>query len=283
MIREFYASKYNEEVHGIIHELFNTCKNAMAHSGDLLVCQQNGFIGFGSPCLGPGDTGLNYYQQLNQIINPGLGDITMDDDCFKKSRDLFFDGTSEFEKSVEQEMHRYQLIWENGFFLRTLKEISHLLNGEHYDWELDIDSKTKNTRSNYIKDAIIAKFSKCPRFQNLLQNTYNRYIRNSIAHTQFNLVQGAIILTEAKFWEQPLVSFTFEKWEEIYCKSWFLLRYIFKGLEDIMELFYRPLAKQTISGGIPILVPSDKQKWHETHVYYFEKGNRWVFRKPGKK
>ena len=65
-------------------------------------------------------------------------------------------------------MHRYQLIWENGYFLKILKEISHILNGENYDWELDIDSKTKNTRSNYIKDAIITKFSKAPNFQNLL-------------------------------------------------------------------------------------------------------------------
>ena len=68
MIRESYASKYNEEVHGIIHELFNVCKMTMVHSGDLLVCQQNGFIGFGSSCLGPGEIGLNYYQQLNWKI-----------------------------------------------------------------------------------------------------------------------------------------------------------------------------------------------------------------------
>ncbi len=284
MIRESYARKYNEEVYGIIHELFNVCKMTMLHSGDLLVCQQNGFIGFGLPCLGPGETGLNYYQQLNQIINPGLGVITMDDDCFKKSRDLFFDGTTEFEKSVEQEMHRYQLIWENGFFLRTLKEISHLLNGKHYDWELDIDSKTKNTRSNYIKDAIIAKFSKCLRFQELLQKAYKKDIRNAISHTQYHLVQGGVVLTNKQEENsKSMYGFTFEQWEEIYSKAWFLFRYVFYALNDIMCLFYRPMAKQTISGGIPILVPSGKQKWRETHVYYYERGNRWVFRNPSKK
>lgn len=80
-------------------------------------------------------------------------------------------------------MHRYQLIWENGYFLKTLKEISHILNGENYDWELDIDSKTRNTRSNYIKDAIIAKFSKVPNSQKLLNEAYNKNLRNAITHT----------------------------------------------------------------------------------------------------
>ena len=108
-------------------------------------------------------------QQLNQIVYPGIGKTTNDNDCFVKSRSIFFNGTTDFEQSIEEEMHRYQLIWENGYFLKTLKEISHILNGENYDWELDIDSKTKNTRSNYIKDAIITKFSKAPNFQNLLK------------------------------------------------------------------------------------------------------------------
>lgn len=281
MIRDTYAKKYNDEVHGIIHELFNTCKNTMVHSGDLLVCQQNGFIGFGSPCLGPGDTGLNYYQQLNQIINPGLGEITMDEDCFKKSRDLFFDGTTGFEKSVEQEMHRYQLIWENGYFLRTIKEISHLLNGEHYDWELDIDSKTKNTRSNYIKDAIIAKFSNCHRFQELLQKAYNKDIRNAISHTQYYLVPGGFVLTNKECKNnQSLYGFTFEQWEEIYSNAWLLFKYIFNGLKDIMELFYVPLATHASPGGIKILVPRGTRKWEEKDVYYFERGHRWIFHKP---
>jgi len=75
---------------------------------------------------------------------------------------------------------------------------------------------------------------------------------------------------------------TFEQWEEIYSKSWFLLRYVFSGLKDIMELFYVPLTKETLSGGVPVLVPDCKQKWHQTYVYYFERGNRWIFYKQNK-
>lgn len=133
MIRVTFSDKYNEEVRLIIRELFNICKLTMKHPGDLLVRQQNGFIGIGAPCLGSGETGLNYMQQINQIVFPGIGKITKDNNCFVKSRNIFFDGTTEFEQSVENEIHKYQFIWENGYFLKTLKEISHVLNGENYD------------------------------------------------------------------------------------------------------------------------------------------------------
>lgn len=279
MIRETFSDKYNEEVRIVIRELFNICKQTMKHPGDLLVCQQNGFIGLGAPSLGIGITGLNYMQQLNQIVYPGIGKTTNNNECFVNSRSIFFNGTTDFEQSIEEEMHRYHLIWENGYFLKTLKEISHLLNGENYDWELDIDSKTGATRSNYIKDAIITKFSKAPKFQNLLEETYNKDLRNAIAHTQYRLIQGGIVLTSIKDNNhQPFYGITFEKWEEIYSKAWFLLRYIFSGLNDIMELYYVPLAKEKISGGIPILIPNGK-KWSETYVYYFKRGNRWTFHK----
>lgn len=281
MIRESYADTYNDEVRGIVQELLNVCWKTMVHSGDLLVCQQNGFIGLGAPCLGMGKTGFDYYKQLNQIVFQGMGTITKDNDCFVKSRSVFFDGTTEFERGVEDEMHKYQLIWENGYFLKTLKEISLLINGKHYDWELDIDSKTPKTRSGYIIDSIISKFSIVPRFQELLNKAYNKELRNAISHSQCNLVQGGIVLTNIKGDnEHPFYGITFEQWEEIYSKAWFLLRYVFSGLKDIMELFYVPLTKETLSGGIPIIVPDGRQKWRETCVYYFEKGNRWIFHEP---
>ena len=65
MIRETYELILIDEVHGIIHELFNTCKNAMMHHGNPLDCQQNDYIGLGPRCLGTDNSRLNYYQQLN--------------------------------------------------------------------------------------------------------------------------------------------------------------------------------------------------------------------------
>jgi hypothetical protein len=174
-------------------------------------------------------------------------------------------------------MHKYQLIWENGYFLRFLTEIAHLLNHEHYDWELDIDSKTRNTRSNFIKEAILAKFSKASLFKSLLEKAYNLKIRNAIAHTQYSLVQGGIALTGVKGDErQPFYVLTFEQWEEIYAKSWLILNYTFSGLKDIVKSFYIPLAKETASVSVPVIIPNINKKWEEVNAYYFERRNRWT-------
>jgi hypothetical protein len=38
MVRGTYVQKYNDDVHDIVYELSNTCKNAMLYPGNLLVC-----------------------------------------------------------------------------------------------------------------------------------------------------------------------------------------------------------------------------------------------------
>lgn len=279
MLRETFVEKYNHEVREIVQELLRACTKSQFHFGDILVCQQNGTIAFNGPMLGLGMVGFNYYKQINQVIYKGIGNVTKDKDIYIKSREILFDGTSEFEQSVEVEMHNYQLIWENGYFLRTLKELSLLLNGEHYDWELDIDSKTKNTRSNYIRDAIIGKFENNKKFQDLLLQTYNRDLRNSLGHSQYCLIQGGIVLTNVPAKDgKPFFGFSFEEWEERYAKSWLLMAYIFSGLKDIMEGL-APLCKVSETGGLPILVPLENKKWKETTIYYVEEGKRWTFYK----
>lgn len=49
-------------------------------------------------------------QQLNQIVYPGIGKTTNDNEYFVKSKSIFFNGKTDFEQSIEEEMHRYQLI-----------------------------------------------------------------------------------------------------------------------------------------------------------------------------
>lgn len=73
MIKETFADKYNEEVRLVIRELFNICKLTMKHLGDLLVCQQNRFIGLEAPCLDPVETGLNYCSNLTKLFILELG------------------------------------------------------------------------------------------------------------------------------------------------------------------------------------------------------------------
>ena len=50
----------------------------------------------------------------------------------------------------------------------------------------------------------------------------------------------------------------------------------FSGLKDIMELFYVPLTKETISGGIPILIPNGK-KWSKHMHTILKEGTGGLF------
>lgn len=68
------------------------------------------FHGLGRSLFGFRGTGINYMQQLNQIVYPGIGKTTNDNEYFVKSKSIFFNGKTDFEQSIEEEMHRYQLI-----------------------------------------------------------------------------------------------------------------------------------------------------------------------------
>lgn len=46
-------------------------------------------------------------QQLYQIVYPDIRKTTNDNEYFAKSRSIFFNGTTNFEQSIEEEMHRF--------------------------------------------------------------------------------------------------------------------------------------------------------------------------------
>ncbi len=80
MIRKSYIDKYEEILIVAYKELIKKCQLSMFHSGDLLLCQQNGNILHGHTCIGPGNEGLNSFQQMNSLINEGLRYTTTDND-----------------------------------------------------------------------------------------------------------------------------------------------------------------------------------------------------------
>jgi hypothetical protein len=84
MLRASKISEYELEVRLGLKELFDTAKDRMQDSGDLLVCQQNGFLDYsGNPGIGLGEEGLDNMQTLNSISFTGIGDKTNDDDFLR--------------------------------------------------------------------------------------------------------------------------------------------------------------------------------------------------------
>jgi hypothetical protein len=278
MIRKKYLTIHEVEVRKGLQDLFKTAQIRMQHPGDLLVCQQNGFNGFSEmPAIGSGDEGLNNTSSLNSVSFRGLGDLTDDEDYFKNLTG-FFDGTTEFEFSLQREKNTYLNIWESNFFLRILTQVVNLANGLEYDWDLDISVLTPNGKNKHIREQIIKRLEIIPSIHNVVAIAYNRNIRNAIAHSQYHCVQGGIWYDNFgsdKY--ADLQAIGFEDWEQKYCMTYFLFIGIFQTLKQIKDEFYFPLS-MTINGkGIPIRIPDKNNKWIEKYIYPNHTGDTWRF------
>lgn len=271
MVRESKIDEYGQQVVDAMNELLKLCKNNMYHFGDLLVCQQNGSMFANRPLIGPGEEGNEFIPRLNTITGKGIGDVTKDNDYFSKYGNDYFDGTSEFELSITRELKKYQDIWENSYFLRLLTQMMHLLNGEHYDWNLNV----KRNKSNLIEHQIIKKSEKTPLFHDIISYAYNRQVRNAIAHSQYQLVQGGILLNNIEPHDGIQQGLTFEQWEKMFILSYCLVRYTKEGLK-LASSAYFAYTKLT-GGGIPILIPAGDNQWEYSYLYPNGNGDIWRF------
>ena len=279
MLRQSYIEKYQVLIIEAYKELIKKCQFSMYHSGDLLLCQQNGNILHGHTCIGPGNEGLNSYQQINSIIDHGLGYTTNDDDYFEKYGRLLHQDTSALPESVRSEMNSYQGMWENVYFLRTLIEVVRVANGERYDWTLDMYN-IGTSKSNYIRDKIIKKLDVCPIFKEAIEIAYHPSMRNAVAHSQYHLIDKGIMFDNYNP-NKPgdIQAMGFADWEKCYIYSYFIFRGLFSVLRDVVNQLYLPLTKKTITGGIPVLAYYEDGTWDQTYIYPDETGRVWRFHK----
>lgn len=271
MVRESKVDEYGQQVVDAMNELLKMCKSNMFHSGDLLVCQQNGSMFAGEPLIGPGEEGSEFVPRLNSITGKGIGESTKDDDYFTKNGNDYYDGTSEFELSITRELKKYQDIWENSYFLRLLTQMMHLLNGEHYDWSLNV----KGHKSNLIENQIIKKSNKATLFHDVISYAYNRQVRNAIAHSQYQLVSGGILLNNIEPKDGIQQGLSFEQWEKMFILSYCLVMYTKEGLRLATSAYFA--YTKMIGGGIPIMIPAKDNKWEYAYLYPDSTGRIWRF------
>lgn len=277
MLRKDFVDKYNDEMVEAFSELFNTAQKRMFHPGDLLLCQQNGTVFENNSVIGLGEEGLNSLQQINALFHNGIGKMTEDNDYFKKHGNNFFHGTSDLELSIQAEMKAYKEIWENVYFLRVLTEVVRVVNGERYDWQLDM-YKIGNNKSNHIRDKIIKKLDVCPKFKEAMETAYRRQIRNAEAHSQYQIIQGGIWFDNYKKVNADEVQgICFEEWEKIYCYSYLIFKGILDHLKSIVRQLYIPYTLLSPSGGIPVLCYHHDGTWRESYLYPDKTGNTWRF------
>ena len=279
MLRVSSITKYEVEVRMALQKLFNVCKLNMLHSGDLLLCQQNGTIdNEGRVRIGLGRTGIQSYQRINSIRSRGLRNKTDDEDYFTTLDPMNFHGTTEFEYSLQEEKSNYLAIWENVYFLRTLTQIVNVVNGTPYDWHLDILKLSTSGRNKHIRENIIKRLDSVPKFQEAIKIGYDRNIRNAIAHSQYHCVQGGISYDNYGSDEYAtLQGISFEGWERKYIYTYYIFTGIFDVLNQVKNEFYLPMSKITLGQGIPVRIPNDDDTYYHEYLYPNEKGDIWRF------
>ena len=261
--------------------MYNICKRSDSDTGNLLLCQQNGFIASNnSPAVGIGEEGLNNMQKINALVFNGIGETTDDDEYFKVNGNKFFNGVSELEKSINNETSRYLDIWENAFFIRVFTQVVNVLNGQHYNWSLNISKLNAPEKSKHIREQIIKRLILAPKLQKIVQEAYVGQVRNAIAHSKYYCIQGGIALNNYKNDKYAILQgLSFDEWERKYIYSYLIFVGIFQLLEQVKNDLYLPLTKVTLSGGIPILIPGDNNSWIRSCIYPNKDGKIWRFTK----
>lgn len=258
---------------------FNEAKAKVLDFSDFLVCQQGGGYDWGDhPCIGFGEVGLNNLQKTNIISNIGDSICTSDNDYFKRNGNNFFNGTTDFEHGIIRVCNMYLDIWENEWFLRTFTELLRIANGEHYDWGLDLSKLKETGKGNFIREEILGRLISYPYLKEIVDIGYNSNLRNAIGHSQYHIVQGGIWFDNfGRNKYAKVQGLSFEEWEKIVIYAWLIFRIVFGILLQMATTIFRETAKETISGGIPIMIPDKNGKWYYQYIFPDSTGRTWRF------
>lgn len=281
MLRISSFNQYEETIRLAFQRFFKEARFKALEVSDFLVCQQGGFLDWnGHPCIGLGDVGLNNLQKVNIINNIGSSICIPNDDYYKINGTKFFNGISDFENDIIRVCNIYLDIWENEWFLRNFAEVIKVANGEHYDWNLDLSKRNDTGKGNFIRNDIIKKLETYPYLKEIVKIGYNSNLRNAIGHSQFHIVQGGIWLDNfGRNKYANVQGFSFEEWEKIVLYGWLIFRFTFSILQQMATTLFVHIAKQTLEGGIPILVPRKDGLWEYRYVYPDSTGRTWRFTK----
>jgi hypothetical protein len=229
MLFEETLNKYNLIVEEAVDELFDAAYKNQEQKTDLLLVLENALKNnypietLKRHKLTPYQIGLDEigfrYNSFYKFINQYRDKIFSKDELATELLKDHFDKDYAFHYFIEQELLIYLKFWETDLILRKLYNISRLIQGLDYVW--DYDQNFFNNRRKVIRDEIQTNIEEhAPKFCQLLDDIYNRQLRNAIGHSQYYLIYDTISLTnkdQDKYYQ--LNSISYDDWEIIFHKT----------------------------------------------------------------
>ncbi len=247
MIFTDLLDKYQQELHLEFERILKLGFENQHHNGDLLLWKINGFY---SPILnnfkpdentklnphviGPGIEGHSeqtHYVFINQYRHSNISKYTfsqyLEEVKYEPSKIEKIEKLISYESiSIQLEMLIYLKIWEADLIIKKFYELARILNNQPYDWYFKIsessrDKESTGTRQEIIRKLIRDKFENTsPFLKEWITDIYKTQIRNSIAHSNYSIIDRTITLNNYIKSDpaSQLHNIDFNEWHNIFHK-----------------------------------------------------------------
>ncbi len=258
-----------DEINEAIEESFDLARETESNKNDFLLFLESCHLPTDksqTPVLGPGSESINDNSRLKFLQNYI---------SFKTSRELnqiSSNQKSDFKDfSLHLELMIYSHCWESIPNIKELKRLVDLIEGNDYDFNLEIPihTKQKYIRSQ-IKNPLVKKNLK---LGDIISKSFHSQIRNAFAHSDYNIRFEKIIL----------LNYTGEPWQLEYLSfDDFELMNTYTMLLFLLFEYNKEKYKYNIGSKEPttdVYMPNYvlPTTFKKMEITYFENSNRFIF------
>ena len=162
--------------------------------------------------------------------------------------------------SIQLEMLIYLKIWEAEFLIKRLYQLTRIVSRQHYDWYFRISGSSRDNQSTGTAQEIIRKDirNKIQKHSTILyqliKDCYKTQIRNSIAHSNYSMLNRGIGL--GNFIQNDphsqLHGLSFDEWTDIFHKTLMLHNNLMRFSRLVNEYYVEIASRNNNSIGIQI-------------------------------
>jgi hypothetical protein len=148
------------------------------------------------------------------------------------------------ELSINIEKSIYLKFWEADMIIKYLYQLSQLCQKKNYEWNFEVPNFARDgSKQDIIRTEIRDRLKIiCPKFYELIYNTYSPQLRNAIAHSQYYFSNRKI--SYLNFSHNPkaysrIHVLTFDEWSVYFHNTVLLYHALIESFKTVKEMYYQ--------------------------------------------